>query len=203
MEKYLRIVAPFEGIITDRNVHPGAVVGPDSGSGQGRGLLRLEQIARLRLIVPVPETYAGSIAKGASVPFTVPAFPQETFSGVVTRISQSVDAKTRTMPCELDVMNRDHRLAAGMFPEVRWPIHRPAPTLFLPATAVVTTTENIFVLRVKENTVEWVPVRKGARSGTMVEVFGNLQAGDVVILRGTDEVRPGTMVEPLMEEKGK
>ena len=83
------------------------------------------------------------------------------------------------------------RLAAGMFPEVRWPIRRSTPTLFVPATAIVTTTEHIFVLLVKDNLVEWIPVRKGSKSGSMVEVFGALQAGDLVVLRGTDEIGPG------------
>jgi membrane fusion protein (multidrug efflux system) len=200
MEKYLQVVAPFDGVITERNIHPGAVVGPADGSGHAAPLLRLEQIARLRLIVPVPEIYAGSIAHGATVPFTVPAFPQESFSGVVSRISQSMDPKTRSMPVEMDVMNKDHRLAAGMFPEVRWPIRRASPTLFVPLTAVVTTTENVFVLRVKDDLVEWLPVRKGARSESMVEVFGALQSGDVVVLRGTDEIRPGTRVAPVLHK---
>jgi membrane fusion protein, multidrug efflux system len=200
MEKYLQVMTPFDGVITQRNIHPGAVVGPDGGTGRASSLLRLEQIVRLRLIVPVPEAYAGSIAKGAIVPFTVPAYPEETFQGVVSRISQSVDPKTRSMPVEIDVDNPAMRLAAGMFTEVRWPIRRSTSTLFVPATAVVTTTENVFVLLVKENLVEWIPVRKGSKSGSMVEVFGALQSGDLVVLRGTDEIRPGTQIIPVPKE---
>lgn len=200
MEKYLQVVAPFDGVVTERNIHPGAVVGPDGGPGQVLPLLRLEQIARLRLTVPVPEAFVGSIAQGVTVQFTVPTFPQETFTGVVSRISRSVDRKTRSMPVEIDVKNPDHRLVGGMFPEVRWPIHRAAPTLFVPTTAVVTTTEDVFVLRIKEDLVEWVPVRKGSRSGSMVEVFGDLQSGDRVVLRGTDEIRPGTQIISISKE---
>lgn len=200
METYLRVMAPFDGVITQRNIHPGAVVGPDVASGRVLPLLRLEQISLLRLIVPVPESYAGSIAKGVTVPFTVPAYLEETFQGVVSRISQSVDPKTRSMPVEMDVDNRTMRLAAGMFPEVRWPIRRSTPTLLVPASAVVTTTENVFVLLVKENLVKWVPVRKGSKSGSMTEVFGDLQAGDLVVLRGTDEIRPGTSVIPARKK---
>lgn len=200
MEKYLRVVTPFDGVITQRNIHPGALVGPDGAGGRASSLLRLEQIVHLRLIVPVPEAYAGSIDKGATVPFTVPAYPEEIFQGVVSRISQSVDPKTRSMPVEMDVENPAMRLAAGMFPEVRWPIRRSTPTLFVPATTIVTTTENVFVLLVKENLVEWIPVRKGSKSGSMVEVFGALQSGDLVVLRGTDEIRPGTQIIPVSKE---
>lgn len=197
MEQYLRVMAPFDGVITQRNIHPGAVVGPDVVSGRALPLLRLEQVALLRLIVPVPEAYAGSIAKGATVPFTVPAYLEETFQGVVSRIAQSVDPKTRSMPVEMDVDNPTMRLAAGMFPEVRWPIRRSTATLFVPSTAVVTTTESVFVLLVKENLVEWIPVRKGSKSGSTIEVFGALQEGDLVVLRGTDEMRPGIPVTPV------
>lgn len=200
MEKYLRVKAPFDGVITQRNIHPGAMVGPDGGSGRASSLLRLEQIVHLRLIVPVPEAYAGSIDKGATVPFTVPAYPEETFQGIISRIAQSVDPKTRSMPVEMDVDNQARRLAAGMFSEVRWPIRRSRPTLFVPATAVVTTTENVFVLLVKENLVEWIPVRKGSKSGSMVEVFGALQSGDLVVFRGSDEIRPGTKIIPALKE---
>lgn len=200
MEKYLRVVTPFDGVITQRNIHPGAVVGPDGGGGRASSLLRLEQIVYLRLVVPVPEAYAGSIAKGATVTFSVPAYPEETFQGVVSRIAQSVDPKTRSMPVEMDVHNPTMRLAAGMFPEVRWTIRRSTSTLFVPATAVVTTTENVFVLLVKENLVEWIPVRKGSKSGSMIEVFGALQSGDLVVIRGTDEIRAGTQIIPIPKE---
>jgi RND family efflux transporter MFP subunit len=197
MEKYLRVVAPFDGVVTQRNIHPGAVVGSDQGGSHTAPLVRLEQIAHLRLIVPVPEVYVGSITKGAPVPFAVSAYPHDKFSGVVSRISQSIDAKTRSMPVEIDVTNPDHRLAAGMFPEVRWPIRGASPTLFVPVSSVVTTTEETFVLHVKDHIVAWVPVRKGTKSGSMIEVFGALQAGDFVVLRGTDELRPGTVINPL------
>jgi len=197
MEKYLRVVAPFDGVITQRNIHPGALVGPDGGGDRVSPLVRLEQIAHLRLIVPVPEVYVGLISKGARVTFTVPAYPQKTFSGVVSRISQSINSTTRSMPVEIDVTNPDHRLAAGMFPEVRWPILGASPTLFVPVSSVVTTTEETFVLHVKNHIVDWVPVHKGTRSGSMIEVFGALQVGDFVVLRGTDEIRPGTVIESL------
>ncbi len=200
MEKYLRVVTPFDGVITQRNIHPGAVVGPDGGGGRASSLLRLEQIAHLRLVVPVPEAYVGSIAKGATVTFSVPAYPEEIFQGVVSRIAQSVDPKTRSMPVEMDVHNPTMRLAAGMFPEVRWTIRRSTSTLFVPATAVVTTTETVFVLMVKENLVEWIPVRKGSKSGSMIEVFGALQSGDLVVIRGSDEIRAGTHIIPIPRE---
>src|SRR5437870_11691482 len=109
LEQYLTLKAPFDGIITERNVHPGALVGPGTGSPP---LVRLHQISRLRLVVAVPEALVGAMVKGARVPFTVPAHPGETFYGVLSLMAYDLDEKTRTMPVELDVRNVDLRRGA-------------------------------------------------------------------------------------------
>ena len=193
IEGYLQVKAPFDGIVTERNVHPGALVGPAVTSAAAP-LLKVEKTARLRLVVPVPEKYVAGMAEGAKVEFSVPAFPAETFSGTIARISHSIDVKTRTMPVELDVTNADGRLAAGMFPEVMWPVHRSEPTLVVPTSAVARTTEGTFVVRVNQGQTEWVTVQPGEVDGKLIEVFGKLQVGDEVAKRGTDELRPGTRV---------
>ena len=140
LQRYLTIKAPFDGIITERNVHPGALVGPGSGS---MPLLRLHQVSRLRLVVAVPEALVGGIVKGARVAFTVPAYPGETFSGQLTLVAHDLDPKNRTMPVELEVRNTDLRLSAGMYPEVQWPVRRAQPSLLVPPTSIVTTTERM------------------------------------------------------------
>jgi len=195
LEGYLQVRAPFEGIVTERNVHPGSLVGP-AGSAQSSAapMVRVEKLDKLRLVVPVPEKYAAGIGAGTRVDFSLPAFPSQTFSGVVARIAHSVDVKTRTMPVELDVNNAMDRLSSGMFPEVRWPVHRTYATLFVPASAVTRTTEATFVIRVREGKTEWVDVRTGELEGKFIEVFGPLQEGEQVAVRGTDELRPGSHV---------
>ena len=157
-------------------------------------MLRVEETSRLRLVVPVPEKYVAGMKEGTTVQFSVPAFPNQGFSGKVARIAHSVDVKTRTMPVELDVTNKDGRLASGMFPEVLWPVNRTEPTLFVPTTAVARTTESVFVVRVRDGNVEWVIVQTGETDGKLTEVFGDLRAGEAVATRGTDELRSGTRV---------
>jgi membrane fusion protein, multidrug efflux system len=192
LEQYLQIRAPFDGIVSERNVHPGALVGPGSGSIP---MLRLHQVSRLRLVVPVPEAVVGGIVKGARVPFTVPAYPGETFYGVINLIAYDLDEKTRSMPVELDVRNLDLRLGPGMYPEVSWPVRRLAPSTLVPPTSIATTTERTFVIRIRPDGVaEWVNVGRGARVGDLIEVFGPLKDGDVVVRRATDEIREGTKV---------
>ncbi|HJU03863.1 MAG TPA: efflux RND transporter periplasmic adaptor subunit [Nitrospiraceae bacterium] len=195
MEAYLTIAAPFDGVITERNAHPGALVGPTGGPGGNLPMIRLEHNTRLRLIVPVPEANVGDIVPGQSVKFTVPTYPGETFAGTIARIARTVEVKTRTMPIELDVDNPSGRLAPGMFPEVEWPVRRSRPTLFVPMKAVVTTTEHTFVIRIREEKTEWVTVQKGQSVANLTEVFGDLQAGEQIVARATDELRPGTQVK--------
>lgn len=191
-QSYLQITAPFAGTITERFLHPGAL------GGTTQPVLRLQQIARLRLIVAVPEAELAGVHKGTRVEFTVPAFPGETFAGAVARIGNSLDAKTRTMPVELDVNNPAKKLAPGMFPQVNWPSSRPRPSLFVPLSAVATTTEKSFVIRINTDIAEWVDVKRGtsiSKDGKdLVEVFGDLSEGDSIAVRGTDELRAGTKV---------
>lgn len=194
IEGYLQVRAPFDGVVTERNVHPGALVGPAGGSGAQAPMVRVEQANRLRLVVPVPEKYAAGTVNGAKVEFTVPAFPAQTFTGTVSRIAHAVDVKTRTMPVELDVNNGDRRLSPGMFPEVLWPVRRSEPTLFVPNSSVARTTEATFVVRIRNGNAEWINVNTGEVEGKLIEVFGDVREGDEIAVRGTDELRPGTRV---------
>lgn len=187
LEAYLKITAPFDGVVTDRFVHPGALVGP----GADAVLLVIQQVAHLRLVVPVPEEDVGGTLRGARIPFRVPAYPERVYNGTVARIAHALDPKTRTMPVELDVFNRDGTLAPGMYPRVKWPVRREHPGLFVPRTSVVTTTERTFVIRDRNGRAEWVDVKKGIADGDLAEVSGALRAGDMVVRRGTDELREG------------
>ena len=190
VESYLQVRAPFDGVVTERDVHPGALVGPTGNVP----MLRIEKVSRLRVVLPIPENYVSGMVQGAKVTFTVPAFPGEKFTGTVARIPDSLEVKTRTMPVELDVMNVSGRLAPGMYPEVVWPVQRAHPTLFVPTSAVARTNERRFVVRIRDGKAEWVDVQPSLSSGSLMEVFGDLHEGDMVAVRGTDELRPGSPV---------
>jgi RND family efflux transporter MFP subunit len=125
----------------------------------------------------------------------VRAYPGVKFTAMVARIAQSLDAKTRSMAVELDVDNADGRLAPGMFADVLWPVKRTAPSLFVPPAAIVQSTEKTFVARIRDGVIEQVPVQRGAVQAELVEVFGDLQEGDTIARRGSEELRPGVHVE--------
>jgi membrane fusion protein (multidrug efflux system) len=188
-EAYLHVTAPFDGVVTERAAHVGSLVGPASGA-----IVRMQQVSPLRLVAPIPEAHVGTAAVGQSVEFTVTAFPGETFTGRLARLAQALDPRTRTMAVEMDVANGAGRLAPGMFAEVRWPVRRAGTSLFVPRSAVATTTERTFVVRVKDGVAEWVDVKRGAGMGDVIEILGPVAAGDEVALRATDELRQGTRV---------
>jgi membrane fusion protein, multidrug efflux system len=168
-------------------VHPGALVGPESNSA----LVNIQQISRLRLVVPVPEQYLGGMKRGAAVKFTVPAAPNRTFTGTISRPAHALDQKTRTMAVELDVVNPNAILSPGMYPTVHWPVASQT-NLLVPKTSVVTTTERTFVIRNDHGRAEWVDVRKGIADGDLLAVTGALRTGDKIVLRATDELRDGS-----------
>jgi len=194
MESYLNIEAPFNGVVTTRNLHPGALVGPASGQGGAPPILQIVDTDRLRLVVPVPEALVGAMKEGQQVGFTVPTYPGQTFHAPIARIAHNIDLNTRTMPVELDVQNRDGRLSPGSFVNVTWPVQRTYPTLFVPTTAVTSDQQHSFVIRVRDGKAEWVTVQTGQSVSSNVEVFGGLQPGDEVVRTASDSIRSGQSV---------
>ena len=188
---YLKVTAPFDGVITDRYVHPGALAGPNTGP-----LLKLDNSSRLRLVVALPEADVAGIERGARVSFQVAAYPDRPFTGTVARISHTLDPKTRTESVELDVPNGRGELAPGMYPEVNWPVRKARPSLLVPPTSIAANTERTFVIRVNaQRRAEWVNVTRGNQAGDLVEVIGPLRPGDRIVKRATDEIREGAQIK--------
>ncbi len=197
---YLQILAPFDGYVTERNMHVGSFVGP-LGKGAYPPIIRVQQLDLLRVVTPVPEVNAGGISIGTKVEFTVSTYPGKRFTGSIARIGNYLDQKTRTMPVELNYLNPDWQILPGMFCEVYWPTRRPQPSLFVTPSAVETTsTLSTFVCRIKDNEVEWVTVERGQMMNNLTEVFGNLRTGDLVALKCTDALKPKTKVKPVLSD---
>jgi RND family efflux transporter MFP subunit len=156
-------------------------------------LLKLQQTTHLRVVVPVPESYVGSIAKGKTVTIQVPAHPGKSYTGKIARIANALDPQSRTMMVELDIS--DKTLAPGMYPTVDWPVSSNDVSLFVPNTSVVTTTERTFVIEAVNGHAHWVDVRKGAAAGEQVAIRGPVTEGQMVVKRATDEIREGTPLD--------
>ncbi len=191
LEAYLNVRAPFAGVVTERNFHPGALVGPSSGQAGSPPIVQIQDVNRLRVVVPVPEPYVAGVNEGQQVTFTVPAFPGRSFHAPIARISRNVDQTTRTMAVELDLRNSGSQITPGTFASVVWPVHRGYQTLVVPSSAITTDLQRTFVIRLQQGKAEWVDVKTGVTSDGKTEVFGPLQAGDKVVRNATDAIRPG------------
>lgn len=194
MQAYLTIVAPFDGVISSRNVHEGSIVAVGS-SRESEPLVRIQQVSQLRLVAAIPEDAVGILHEGDKVKFTVAAFPGREFYGKVARPAFSLDTATRTMPVELAINNTPRVLDPGMYCNVEWVVSRPYKTIFLPTSAVGTDLVGSFVNKVENGVIKRVPVSKGDQMDEMVEVTGNLSDGDLVALKATNERKDGSEVK--------
>jgi membrane fusion protein, multidrug efflux system len=191
MQSYLTVLAPFDGVITERNVHEGSIVAVDAARAD-LPLVRIQQKDLLRLVVAVPEDSVAGTKVGEQIEFTVPAYLGKSFQGTVARLGYALDTQTRTMPVELNVLNPTGDLEPGMFATVHWQVSRPYETLFVPSTAVSSDLKGTFVIRVHNGVSERVEVQKGQNMDNLVEITGRVQTGDWVALTATDEYKSGT-----------
>jgi membrane fusion protein, multidrug efflux system len=189
---YLQIKAPFDGIITARNINMGAYVGPGRSTDP---LLVLQDQKRMRLVVSVPEVSTGGLSDKDMVTFSVAALPNHKFNAKVTRLAGALDTKLRAERLEMDVFNKDKVLLPHMYAEVDVPLPSRDSAYIIPKTALVVSTEKVFVIKVVDNKAIWVEVRKGSQVGDKTGVYGDLKAGDLVVVKGTDEIRDNSPVK--------
>jgi len=193
MKDYLTVRAPFDGTITQRNVHPGALVTTGNKTDM-TPLLELQQISKLRLQVKVPETYATQLEDNQSISFVVDALPGKTFTGTISRQANSLDDKYRSEAFEIDVNNTSNVLMPGMYAEIMLPLKGHPNACIVPQTAVVISTEKKYVIKVQDNKTALVDVTTGNEDNGMIEVFGGIKEGDSVIEKANDEIKPEQVI---------
>ena len=197
---YLQIRAPFDGVVTSRNVNLGAYVGP--GQGGAVPLFVIQDQQRMRLVISVPEAYTGGLSNKSEVTFTVKSIPSGKFKAQVKRLAGALDEKLRAERLEMDVYNKDKKLLPGMYADVNIPVPSRDSVIILPKSAVVSSTEKIFVIRVSNNKAQWVEVKKGAASADQLEVYGDIKPGDQIVKTASDEIRNGSNVRVKASGKG-
>ncbi|UYQ94065.1 efflux RND transporter periplasmic adaptor subunit [Chitinophaga horti] len=186
---YLEIRAPFNGVITSRNVSAGAFVGPNAKEP----MLTLQEQDHLRLVVAVPEVYSVFINKNSKIDFSVKSLPGQKFSANVSRLAGALDNRLRSQRIEMDVPNTNKKLLPGMVAELQVSLPATDSAYVVPSSAVLTSSEGVFVIKVNNKKVEWVPIKKGREADKKVEIFGDLQASDTIVKEATEEVRNGSV----------
>ncbi|MVN22004.1 efflux RND transporter periplasmic adaptor subunit [Mucilaginibacter sp. HMF7410] len=191
---YLDIRAPFNGVVSARNINPGAYVGP-TGKGSDVPLFVIQEQKRLRLVISVPEIYTGLLKQKDEVTFDVKALPNQKFTAKVKRMAGALDERLRSERLEMDVYNNNKKLLPGMYAEVNIPLPSSDSTFVIPKTALVSSTERVFVVRVADHKAQWVDVKKGREAGDQVEIYGKLNEGDQLVKTATDEIRNGSTIK--------
>jgi RND family efflux transporter MFP subunit len=197
MADYARIVAPFSGLVTKRYADPGAMIQAGTASQtQAMPVIRLAQIDRLRLRVPVPESAAPRIRVGTSVQIKVQS-TGGSVDGQIARFSRDVELDTRTMTAEIDVPNRVGSLFPGLYASVVLTLDLRESALTLPIQAVSGHDEHRSVLLVGPNgTLEERKIRVGMETSSAIEVVEGLAAGDLVVVGNRTDLRAGQRVQP-------
>ncbi len=204
LQEYERVVAPFAGVITARNVDPGALVGTaggvsgtlTAGTGSAPGsLFTVAQTDTLSVYVTVPEDYAAAVAVGLPAVVSLPALPGDTLRGRVVRTAGSLDASARTLLTEVRVPNPGSVFLPGMYAQVQLTLGASTPTLRVPATALVIRDGPPQVVTVApDSTVRYQTVRIGRDFGSWVEVTGGLASGSVIVVNPSDNLGDGAHV---------
>ncbi|OOQ59660.1 efflux RND transporter periplasmic adaptor subunit [Mucilaginibacter pedocola] len=191
---YLLIRAPFDGIITARNVSAGAYVGP-SGKGSELPVFTLQEQKKLRLAVSVPENYTGALSDKSEVTFTVKAMPGQVFNAKVNRMSGALDAKLRAQRIEMDVFNANKKLLPGMVAEVHIPVSGNSGAFVVPNKAILNSTLGVYLITVADGKAKWVPATTGRSADGKTEVFAQLNEGDKVVNVASEEIRDGSEIK--------
>lgn len=187
MNQYLRITAPFSGVIMERSLSVGALVGPNSGVP----IFSIAQKNKLRLTVSLPEKHAASVNNGMNATFTVNSIPGKVFDAHLSRNSGMINQDNRSLSLEFDIENTNSILKGGEYGQVQLNLKRISPTYFVPEKSVLQTQSGTFVMTYNNNEVKRVPVKEGISYNSMTEVFGLFSPHDKILKKPSEEIEEG------------
>lgn len=209
LQSYERVNAPFDGIVTARNIDVGSLISasggglgsgatgaalPTTGSSQGGEMFRVANVDRLRLFVSVPEVYAPYITVGETVNCYFDAVGQKPFEGKVTRTANAVDPTTRTLLTEVQVPNPEGTLLPGMFTRAIFVHLRAEPPVIVPSDAVIARANGLSIAVVEDGVVHIRKITIGRDYGAQTEVLSGVNPGDLVVINPTDAAQDGAKV---------
>jgi multidrug efflux pump subunit AcrA (membrane-fusion protein) len=195
MQQYEQIVAPFDGVITERNVERGDLVSTGSAAA-GKPLFSIAQSGTLRIQVDVPQSEALNIQAGQKASLEVKERLGREYTGTVVRSASALDRAARTMLTEVQVENRDGSLLPGMYTQVKFTLSHPRSSLLIPTSSLVVDRNGMHVVTVNgERKVRFVPVNIGRDMGTQVEILTGLQGNESLVANPSDLLNDGQTVE--------
>ncbi len=210
LQSFERIVAPFDGVITARNIDIGQLItttGSTTTPGAGitdtsKEVFDISAIGTLRVFINVPQVYAPDAKNGVTATLTLPQYPNRIFKGRLMRSSDSVDPATRTLLAEVDVDNRSGELLPGSYTEVHLNVSTAASALTIPASAAILGTDGLHVGVVDSSSrAHIVRITPGNDYGSAIEVLGGLSPGQKVIANPPDSLTDGEQVRVVTPQQ--
>jgi len=202
LESFKNVYAPFSGVLTKRNVDPGALI--NSGAqATGKELFDVARVDPLRVYVSVPQAYAPSMKVGMKANVTLQEFPGQKFLGTVARTADAIDPATRTLNTEVDVPNKDGKLLPGSFGQVHFATGASVPRITIPVNAMLFRAEGPQVAVVdKDNKVHLRPISIGRDFGATLEILGGLDVSDRIVINPSDSLEEGQQVHVAKPSAG-
>ncbi len=201
LESFKNVYAPFSGVLTRRNVDPGALI--NAGSTTGKEMFDVARVDPLRVYVTVPQAYAPTMKAGVKAVVTLQEFPGQKFSGVVARTADAIDSATRTLLTEVDVPNKDGKLLPGSFGQVHFAVGNAVPRITIPVNAMLFRAEGSQVAVVgKDDKVQLRSIVIGRDFGATIEILGGLETSDQIIINPSDSLESGQQVRIAKPNQG-
>ncbi|MGC2476166.1 MAG: efflux RND transporter periplasmic adaptor subunit [Candidatus Sulfotelmatobacter sp.] len=194
LEGFKRVYAPFSGVLTKRNVDPGALINAGAGAA-GRELFDIARVDPLRVYTSVPQAYAPFIRAGESTAVTLQEFPGQKFSAKVARTAEAIDPNTRTLLTEVDVPNKGGRLLPGSFGEVHFAVGSNVNKVTVPVNAMLFRSEGAQLAVVgPDKKIQLRSISIGKDYGTTLEVLGGVTTEDQIVINPPDSLEEGQQV---------
>jgi RND family efflux transporter MFP subunit len=191
LQSFEKVYAPFDGVITARNIDTGQLIDP----GAGKELFHLQAIQTLRVYANLPQLYSANVKLGAKVDLTFTEHVGKIYQGTLVRTAEAIDPASRTLLVEVDVDNRAGELLPGSLAQVHFKTPPVGPTFIVPAAALIFRREGLRVGVVKENVAHLVPVVIGEDDGASVRIVTGLGLNDLVIQDPPDSLIEGEKVQ--------
>ena len=189
---YQSVVAPFDGVITQRNIDIGSLVQADAASGTILFALMNSDVIRIQLYVPQDDAFG--VTPGTEAVVRVPEMPGREFAGTVARIADALQPGSRTLLTEIDVPNPDHALSPGLYCRVELKIPRKTPSMIVPSEAIIFNRDGLSVAVVENGVVHIRSITSVRDFGTSMEVSAGVVTGDNVILNPQVDLAEGRKV---------
>ena len=195
------IYAPFDGIITARNVDTGTLINSGAGTSNSGELFHMVAENVLRIYVNVPQAYSYSTLPGVVTQLTLTEKPGSSYEGKIVRTAKAIDPTSRTLLVEVDVDNRKGELYPGAYMQVHFKLTNAHPSMIIPVSTLMFRSEGLRVAVVNNNIAKLVPITIGRDDGRSVEVSSGLQDSDEVIQNPPDSLIDGEQVHIVQPQK--